>query len=162
MPYFNIIMQASQQLNKSKYLYRASRRQRIRAALVFLAVVTFFGLLWLAAHYKISLSPYGCGFEKQYDLPCPTCRMTTSVYKFARGEIFGHNGAFYTQPAIALLCFVMVVIAFLAFFIAVFGVYSGFINRFFTEIKIKHIIMALIIITAVGWAVTLARALAVR
>jgi hypothetical protein len=155
-------MQASQQLNKSKFFCCASRRQRIRAALVFLAVVAFFGLLWLAAHYKISLSPYGCGFEKKYDLPCPTCRMTTSVYKFARGEIFGHNGAFYTQPAIALLCSVMVIVAFLAFFIAVLGVYSDFINRFFTDIKIKHIILALIIITAAGWAVTLARAIAAR
>ncbi|MHC4109730.1 MAG: hypothetical protein ACYSUY_01560 [Planctomycetota bacterium] len=116
----------------------------------------------MAAHYQISLSPYGCGFEKKYDLPCPTCRMTTSVYKFARGEILGHNGSFYTQPAIALLCSVMVVVAFLAFLIAVFGVYSRFLNRFFTEIKIKHIILALIIIIAAGWAVTLARALAAR
>jgi hypothetical protein len=56
----------------------------------------------------------------------------------------------------------MVVVAFFAFFIAVFGVYSGFINRIFTEIKIKHIILALIIITAAGWAVTLARSLAAR
>jgi hypothetical protein len=125
-------------------------------------VVAFFGLLRLAAYYKISLSPYGCGFEKKYDLPCPTCRMTTSVYKFARGEFFGHNGAFYTQPAIAFLCSVMVFVAFLAFFIAVFGVYSGFINRFFTEVKIKHIILALIVIVTAGWAVTLARTIAAR
>ena len=88
--------------------------------------------------------------------------MTTSVFKFARGEIFGHNGAFYTQPAIALLCSIMVVVAFLAFLIAVFGVYFGFISRFFAEVKIKHIILALIIIIAAGWAVTLARALAAR
>lgn len=155
-------MQVSQHLNKSKFFCRASRRQRIRAALVFLAVVAFFGLLRLAAHYKISLSPYGCGFEKKYGLPCPTCRMTTSVYKFARGEIFGHNGAFYTQPAIAFLCFIIVIVAFFAFLIAVLGVYSGFINRFFTEVKIKHIILALIVIVAAGWAVTLARALAAR
>jgi hypothetical protein len=155
-------MQASQHLNKSEFFRRASRRQRIRAAIVFLSMVAFFGLLRLAAHYKISLSPYGCGFEKKYDLPCPTCRMTTSVYKFARGRVFGHNGAFYIQPAIALLCSVMVFVAFLAFFIAVFGVYFGFINRFFTEVKIKHIILALIVIVAAGWAVTLARAIAAR
>ncbi|NIP23166.1 MAG: DUF2752 domain-containing protein [Phycisphaerae bacterium] len=116
----------------------------------------------MAAHYKISLSPYGCGFEKKYGLPCPTCRMTTSVYKFAQGEVFGHKGAFYTQPAIAFLCSVMVFVAFLAFFIAVFGVYFGFINRFFIEVKIKHIILALIVIVAAGWAVTLARTIAAR
>lgn len=88
--------------------------------------------------------------------------MTTSVFKFVRGEIFGHNGAFYTQPAAALLCSVMVVAAFLAFLIAVFGVYFGFLKRFFAEVKIRHIILALIIIIAAGWAVTLARALASR
>ena len=153
-------MQASQQLNKSKYFCRASRRQRASSAVILLILLALFGLLWLAANYKISLSPYGCGFKQKYDLPCPTCGMTTSVFKFARGEIFGHNGAFYTQPAIALLCSIMVVVAFLAFLIAVLGVYFRFFNRFFTEIKIKHIILALIIIIAAGWAVTLARALA--
>ncbi|MBW8041132.1 MAG: DUF2752 domain-containing protein [Planctomycetes bacterium] len=155
-------MEASQQLNKSKFFSPASPRQRGKAALVFVAMVVFFALLWLGAHYKISLSPYGCGFEQKYDLPCPTCRMTTSAYKFARGEIFGDNGAFYTQPAIALLCCILIIIAFLAFFIAVSGVYFGFISRFFTEVKIRHLILALIIIIAAGWGVTLARALAER
>ena len=32
--------------------------------------------------------------------------------------------------------------------------------NFFAEVKIKHIILALIVIIAAGWAVTLARALA--
>ena len=88
--------------------------------------------------------------------------MTTSVYKFARGEIFGYDGSFYAQPAAALLCFVLIVVAFLAFIIAVFGVYFGFIDRFFKEVKIRHIILALIIIIAAGWTVTLAWALAAR
>ena len=88
--------------------------------------------------------------------------MTTSVFKFVRGEIFGQNGSFYVQPAAALLCSVLVVVAFSAFIIAVFGVYSRFFNRLFSEIKIKHIILAVIIIIAAGWAVTSARALAAR
>jgi hypothetical protein len=50
----------------------------------------------------------------------------------------------------------------LALLIAVFGVYSGFVSRFFAEVKIKHVILALIIIIAAGWAVTLARALAAK
>jgi hypothetical protein len=155
-------MQASQQLNKSKFFCRASYHQRVASAVIFLVLLTFFGLLWLAAHYKLTLSPYVCGFKQKYDLPCPSCGMTTSVYKFARGEIFGYNGAFYIQPAAALLCSVLVVVALLAFIIAVFGVYFGFIDRFFKEVKIRHIILALIIIVAAGWAVTLARALAAR
>jgi len=149
-------MQISQHLNKSKFFFRASPRQRVTAAVVFLAVAAFFGLFWLTAHYKIALWPSVCGFEQKYGLPCPTCGMTTSATAFAQGKIFE---AFYIQPAAALLCSVLAVSAFLALFIAVFGVYFGFIKRFFTEVKIKYIILALIIIIAAGWAVTLARAL---
>ena len=88
--------------------------------------------------------------------------MTTSVFKFVQGDVFGRNGAFYIQPAAAFLCSILLIIALLAFLIAVFGVYSGFVSRFFVEVKIKHIILALIIIIAGGWAVTLARALAAK
>jgi hypothetical protein len=153
-------MQVSQQLNKTKFFFRASRRQRAASAVVLLILLALFGLLSLAAHYNIALAPYGCGFKLKYNLPCPTCGMTTSVYKFARGEIFGYNGAFYVQPAAALLCTVLVVVALLSFIIAVFGVYFGFIDRFLKEVKIRHIILALVIIIAAGWAVTLARAIA--
>ena len=69
------------------------------------------------------------------------------------GKIFE---SFYIQPAAALLCCVLAVSAFLAFFVAVFGVYFDFLNRFFSKVKIKYIIIALIVIVAVGWAVTLA------
>jgi len=153
-------MQASQQFNRTKFLCRASSRQRAYAAIVCLVLFALFGMLCLASHYKISLSPYGCGFKQKYDLPCPTCGMTTSVFKFVRGDIFGYNGSFYVQPAAALLCTVLVFVALLAFIIAVFGVYFGFIDRFFREVKIRHIILALVIIITAGWAVTLARALA--
>ena len=152
-------MQVSQQLNRRKILRRASSRQRLLAALVLSVVVISFGLLWLAANDKIDivllLSP--CGFKQKYGLPCPTCGTTTSVLTFAHGKIFE---SFYIQPAAALLCCILVIVAFLAFLIAVFGVYFGFLERFFTEVKIRHIILALLIIIAAGWAVTLARALA--
>jgi len=82
--------------------------------------------------------------------------MTTSALAFAQGRIFE---SFYIQPAAALLCSIMVVSAFLAFLVAVFGIYFRFVKRFFVEVKIRHIILALIVILAAGWAVTLARAL---
>jgi len=150
-------MQASQQLNKVKILCRASFRQRLGAGGVFLALAAFFGLFALVGHYKIAPWPFPCGFRQKYNLPCPTCGVTTSVEAFAQGKILE---SFYIQPAAALLCCVLAVSAFLAFFIAVFGVYFSFLNRFFSEIKIKYVILALIIIIAVSWAVTLARALA--
>jgi len=152
-------MQASQELNKRKIICRATSRQRAIAGLVLSALVVLFGLLWLAANDKINigllLGP--CGFKQKYGLPCPTCGMTTSALAFAQGKIFE---SFYIQPAAALLCSIGAVVAFWAFLIAVFGIYFGFLERFFAEVKVKHIILALIIIIASGWAVTLARALA--
>ena len=98
-----------------------------------------------------------CGFKQRHGLPCPTCGMTTATLAFAQGRIFE---AFYIQPACGFLCCVMILTAILAFIIAVFGVYFCFIERFFKEVKVRYIILALIIIVAAGWAVTLARALA--
>jgi hypothetical protein len=83
--------------------------------------------------------------------------MTTATLAFAQGKVVE---AFYIQPACGLICCVMVLTAVLAFVIAVFGVYFRFIERFFTEVKLRYMILALIIIIVAGWAVTLARALA--
>ena len=159
LSYSNVVMQVSQQLNKSKFFYWASPRQRIIATVVFLMVAASFGLAWLAATGRFDIAWWlgPCGLKQKYGLPCPTCGMTTSILAFSQGKVFE---AFYIQPAAALLCCVLVIVAFLAFFTAVFGVYFSFIKRFFAEVKIKHIILALIVIIAAGWAVTLARALA--
>jgi len=54
----------------------------------------------------------------------------------------------------------MVLTAVLEFIIAVFGVYFRFIEWFFTEVKLRYMILALIIIIVAGWTVTLARSLA--
>jgi hypothetical protein len=138
---------------------RASSNQRTIAAIICLAVVAFFGVFALAGHYNIDMGRWFgyCGFKQRTGLPCLTCGMTTATLAFAQGRIFE---AFYIQPACGLLCCVMVIVAIIAFIIAVFGVYFRFIERFFTEIKLRYMILALIIIITAGWAVTLARALA--
>ena len=154
-------MQTSQQLNKPKFFCRASTGQRKVAAIVCLGIIAFFAVFALAGHYKFemgSLLGY-CGFKQRTGWPCPTCGMTTATLAFAQGRIIE---AFYIQPACGLLCCVMVIAAILAFIIAVFGVYFRFIERFFKEVKLRYIILALIIIIVAGWAVTLARALAVN
>jgi len=84
--------------------------------------------------------------------------MTTSAIAFAQGRIFK---SFYVQPAGAFLCCLLVISAGLAFMTAVFGVYFEFIKRFFAEIRVRYIILALAIVIAAGWAVTLSRAMAV-
>ena len=154
-------MQVGQQLNKPKILLRASFRQRVRAGIVFLVLAAFFGLFALAAHDKIDIGRWlnPCGFKQRYGLPCPTCGMTTAALAFAGGKIFK---AFYIQPAGALLCCILVVGAFLALLTAVFGVYFDFLKRFFTEVKVKYIIIGVLIIIAAGWMVTLARAIAAK
>jgi len=138
---------------------RASSGQRTVAAIICVAVVAFFGVFALAGHYKVDIGRWVgyCGFKQRTGLPCVTCGMTTATLAFAQGRIFE---AFYIQPACGLLCSVMVIAAILAFIIAVFGIYFRFIERFFVEVKLRYMILALIIIIAAGWAVTLARALA--
>lgn len=152
-------MQTNQQVNKAKFLSRASSRQRLTAVIVFLALVGFFGFFALAGHYNIDLGRWlgYCGFKQKYGLPCPTCGMTTATLAFSQGKI---SEAFYIQPACTFLCFMLVLIAFLAFVTAFFGKHFRFIERFFNEVKVRYIILALIIIIAAGWAVTLAQALA--
>jgi len=154
-------MQDSQQLKKRNFFYRASSGQRLVAAAVCLGIVLFFGVFALAGRYNINMGRFigYCGFKQSTGLPCPSCGMTTATLAFAQGRIFE---AFYIQPACGLLCSVLVIVAVLAFVIAVFGIYFRFIERFFTEVKLRYMILALIIIVAAGWAVTLARAITAK
>jgi len=150
-------MDEIQQVNRPKIFVRILLRERIIAGVVFFVLVGIFAGLAVAAHYKIELYPYPCGFKQIYGLPCPGCGITTSAVAFAQGRIFE---AFYIQPAAAFLCCVMVIAVFLAFIMAAFGVNFRFLKRFFAEVKIKYIIFALLVIVVCGWAVTLSRALA--
>jgi hypothetical protein len=154
-------MQTSQQVNQLKFFRRASSRQRIIAAIICAVIVAFFGVFAAAGHYRVDMGRWlgYCGFQQTTGLPCPTCGMTTATLAFSQGKF---AEAFYLQPAAGLLCSVLVAVAFLAFIIAVFGVYFHFIQRFFTEIKIRYMILALFFIITAGWAVTLARALAIK
>lgn len=150
-------MDEIQQINRPKIFVHILLRQRIIAgAVVILLVGTFAGLA-VAAHYKIQLYPYPCGFKQIYGLPCPGCGITTSALAFAQGRIFE---AFYIQPAAAFLCCIMVIAVFLAFIMAVFGVNLMVLKKFFAKLKIKYIIFALFVIFMCGWAVTLSRAIA--
>jgi hypothetical protein len=150
-------MQASQQLNKPNFLLRATPKQRVVAAVVWIAVVAFFSVFFIAGHYKVDMGFFlgRCGVKQNFGLPCPTCGMTTATLAFAQGRIFE---AFYIQPAAGFLCSILVFAAILSFFISVFGVYFSFIQRFFTEVKLRYIILALFIIILSGWIVTFTRA----
>jgi len=154
-------MDTSQQVNKAKFFSRASSRQRLTAVVICLVVAGFFVFFALAGHYNIDMGRWlgYCGFKQKHGLPCPTCGMTRATLAFSQGKI---SKAFDTQPACTLLCCVLVLIAFLASVTAIFGKHFHFIERFFNEVKVRYIILALIIIIAAGWAVTLAQALVAR
>jgi len=149
-------MRISQQTNNAKFFQRATFRQRLTARLVFLGIAVLFTPLYLAAAGKLDIERWlnPCGFRQKYNLPCPTCGMTASALAFVQGKILE---AFYIQPAAALLCCALIITAFLAFLIAVFGVYFSFLNRFFAEVKIKQVILAAIVIILAAWALTLAQ-----
>ena len=153
-------MQTSQELNDKVKIFRlASARQRLIAAFIFLGVAGLFALFWLAANDKINigllLDP--CGLKQRTGWPCPTCGFTTSAIAFVRGRIFE---AFYIQPVAALFCGILGVLGFSAFIVAVFGVYCGFLERLFAKVKVIYLILAFVVIIAIGWSVTLLRAMA--
>jgi len=153
-------MHTSQQLiNPKSLLKRASRPRRIAAAVIFTAVAAFFGIFAVAAHNNTDMGRWlgYCGFKQRTGLPCPTCGMTTATLAFAGGHI---GEAFYIQPAWALICSGLVIAAVFAFVTAVFAIDFRFIDTFFSKVKLRYIIAALIVILAAGWAVTMARALA--
>ncbi len=133
--------------------------QRIAAGAVFVAVVAIFGVLHAGVRGRIEMSRlFGiCGFKQVYGLPCAGCYVTTSAMAFAQGRIWE---SFYIQPAGALLCCALVVIAIVALLISVFGVKFRFLYEPLTWRKIKYFIVGVLIIVAAGWAVTLSRALA--
>ncbi|MGD0572184.1 MAG: DUF2752 domain-containing protein [Sedimentisphaerales bacterium] len=140
-----------------KLFSRATANQRLIAAAVFLVIAAGFTLGWLMGQFQFSLYPYPCGFKQRYNLPCPTCGMTTAVIVFSHGHICD---AFYAQPAAGFFCCLATLIAFFAFLVASFGVYSPLLERRLASLKLRYILAALFLILAGGWAVTLTRAIA--
>ncbi len=152
-------MPVSQQVNKAKKFHHASTRQRVISLLICLGIVLYFAAFAIVGSVKVDLSRYlgYCGFKQRTNLPCPTCGMTTATIAFAQGRIVH---AFSIQPAAGLMYSLAVLAAILALFVAVSGIYPSFVKRFFAEIKMRHVILAVVIVLAAGWAVTLTRALA--
>jgi hypothetical protein len=150
-------MVSGQQLNSAKTFTRASSRRRLVAAVVFFVIAGSFVALWLVAHYDITLYPFPCGFKQRFGLPCPTCGFTHAVLYFAQGKIID---SFYAQPAAGLFCALAAVVAFFAFLVAVFGLYSPALERRIVSLKLRYILAALGLVLVAGWAFTLLKTLA--
>jgi len=150
-------MDSGQQPILPKLFSCASTRQRLIAGSIFLVIAGSFSLGWFMGRFHFSLYPYPCGLKQRYNLPCPTCGMTTAVIAFSHGDI---TGAFSAQPAAGFFCCLAVLIAFFAFLVAAFGVYSPFVKKQLASLKLRYIIVMLLLVFAAGWVFTLARAAA--
>jgi hypothetical protein len=149
-------MESGQQPISHKFFSRATSAQRLIAGLIFLVIISGFSLGWLMGRFHFSLYPFPCGFKQRYNLPCPSCGMTTAVIAFSHGRI---ADAFITQPAAGFLCCLAVLITFFAFLVCGFGVYSPAVERLLLSIKLRYVFIILFLIFAAGWTVTIARAL---
>jgi len=154
-------MQTRQPATAGEFTRPASARERRVAVAISLCIFGLFAGLWVLerVHFDFGLLFNPCGFKQRTGWPCPGCGMTTSVRAFARGDV---AAAFYVQPAGALVCSLLVLVGFLAFLIAVSGVYSSRFDRWWREVRMVYWLVGLLLVLAAGWAVTLARALATR
>ncbi len=154
-------MQSSQELNKLGIFYKVTPQQRLTAAAIFVAAIGAWWLLWLVGRdvFDIGLVFAPCGLKQRYGITCPTCGMTTSAIAFAKGDILR---SFYIQPAGGLLYVITSISAFLALFVAVFGVNFRFFRLLMGRVKIRYIIITGLAVIAVGWAVTLIRELTAK
>ena len=132
--------------------------QRIFALCLFLGISGLFWLLYKGSAGQTDLSRvFGiCEFERSYNLPCFACGMTTSAMAFVSGDILG---AFYIQPAGAIICCGLVIIGVFSLLIGLFGVNFAFLQRPLSLRFIRYFVISLLIILAAGWAVTIARAI---
>jgi hypothetical protein len=151
-------MAENQQPTRQKFLEKATRNGRVIAVWLFLAGLAIIIFLILAGNGVIDISKYmlPCGMKVRYGLPCPTCGFTTAALAFFSGDVLG---AFYIQPAGALLCLALIITVFLAFITAVFGVYFSFLKTLAGRFKPWQIVLVVIVILLAAWAVTLSRAL---
>jgi hypothetical protein len=142
---------------KSKWFIKSTRQDRITFLVVFVIISFIFVLFYLIKAGLLNFGPPGgCAFERNFGLPCPTCGFTRAIDAFMDGKIIK---AFYTQPAAATGCLILVWIAFFSLLSAAIGVNFSFLPPVRIW-QLKHILLAIIIILAGGWAVTLAQALA--
>jgi hypothetical protein len=152
-------MRSRQQTIRDPLVRRASARQRKVGAAILSGVALLFGGLWglqrVGFDFGWVFPP--CGFKQRTGLPCLSCGMTTAVLAFARGDVVG---AFLVQPAAAFFCSLLVAAAFFAFLTSVFGVYFNLFDRLAAELKVWHIVVAVLVVLLAGWAVTMAHALA--
>jgi hypothetical protein len=151
-------MTTNQEPKNEKARIKATNTYRLVAGCLFVLVVGFFVYMFLGARGIINLrSQFGiCGFKQSYGLPCPGCGWTTSTLAFVQGHV---GQSLYIQPAACVFCIAIAISGVFALLSAVLAIRFSFLDRPFAVI-VKYVVLAIIILVAGGWAVTLSRAMA--
>lgn len=153
-------MVSSQHSNISILPGKVTICQRIVCLCVFSAILSLFVFLWLASRGDVDVERvFGvCGFKQRYSLPCPGCGITRSAMEFVQGHFVK---SFYIQPAGGVMCVVLATGGLLCFSRGIFG--TRLIPASVSVgTAVKYTLICGVIIIVCGWAVTLARAFAMR
>ncbi len=155
-------MNSQDQQQKTKvFIRKAARQERIISFYIFFLSVGICVFLFLGANNQISMERiFGpCGFKMKYNLPCPACGMTTSMLAFFKGQIIQSAKI---QPTGSILCIILLISAVLTFISAFLGVYFSFIDKIFTKIKLRYIIILTIAVFLLGWLMSLVNAISLK
>lgn len=135
---------------------RLSRRGRLIAVVVFIAIAAGAAILWASGMGFFSLKPvFGvCGFKQRFDLPCPGCGWTHAGEAFFTGHVIE---AFRIQPAAAFFSLVSVAAAIFALHCALFGIDFGLLQYVSTTSGISILLISAIGVILGGWVVNLIR-----
>lgn len=126
--------------------------------MVFILIILFFLFGVLSANGVLDTGRIfdPCGFKLKYGLPCPTCGMTGAVKLFCTGKLVA---SFMAQPAAAFLCLLLIIVGIFAGLEGVLGVNLWLIGFLTDSRNIGYILVTIGLIIALGWLVTLARAI---
>lgn len=134
--------------------------QRIVCLCVFAGILSLFVFLWSASRGDVDVERvFGiCGFKQRHSLPCPGCGITRSAMHFVQGHLVK---SFYLQPAGGVMCVVLACAGFMCVSRAIFG--TRLIPASVSVgSAVKYTLLCGVIVIVCGWAVTLARAFAMR
>jgi hypothetical protein len=62
--------------------------------------------LRMASHQTLGLPP--CNFQRMFNLPCPSCGMTTSFALLVRGDVVNSLRANWVGTALAVFCILVI------------------------------------------------------
>lgn len=145
--------------NSFRGSFRGFRGIRDRRGWALLSLIFCLSILFTAGSLKPHTKGMGthqllglraCEFEVSYNMPCPTCGMTTSFAHAARGNLLR---SFLVQPAGMVLALLTAMGAIVSVYVLYTG--SAIVTLVWSMLSTAQLFKGLLILFAVGWAYTL-------